>query len=65
VKKAIYYIVTYIVILAFSGCNFLEVQVTTHQRSITDVGDGTTDGYNSGETNRDTDTTETIVKTIP
>ena len=51
--------------LLFSACNFLEVQVVTHQRSITDVGDATSDGYSYGETNKRIDRTETVVKTIP
>jgi len=53
-------------IVLLVGCNFLEVQVTTHHRSVTDVGDGTQDTYTKNtEDSLEKDETNIVIKTIP
>jgi len=55
-----------VLVLVFTGCNFLEVQVTTTQRAILDKGDDTEDSYTkSGDNKLVKDETSTIIKTIP
>lgn len=65
-----YYIVNCIMIAIFlGGCNFLEVQVTTHQSArqvdSTQGEDDTVELHRGTDSTTDTDTTETVIKTIP
>jgi hypothetical protein len=57
-----------LILLAFYGCNFLEVKVDVAQRSIMDKGDNTKDEYiklGDSKSADEKDEVTTVIKTIP